>query len=90
MITPHAIEADIPLNLRTTLGVSPSGFWELQNRTPSWVFLREFANADTPDAEDVALGFALQTNEHRTVAFKTDLDLWALARIGGNLVAGDA
>ena len=90
MITPHQIAADTPLNLNTTMGVSPTAFLDVQNRTPSWVFLMEVATGDTPTAEDVALGYALQTNEHRTVGFKTDLHLWALARIGGYLVAGDA
>ena len=90
MITPHQIAADTPLNLTTTLGVSPTAFWDIQNRTPSWLFLREFATGDTPTSEDVALGYALQANEHRTVGFKTDLHLWAPARVGGYLVAGDA
>ena len=54
------------------------------------VVLMEVATGDTPTAEEVALGYALQANEHRTVGFKTDLHLWALARIGGYLVAGDA
>ena len=33
MITPHAIEADVPLHLNTTLGTSPTAFWDIQNRT---------------------------------------------------------
>ena len=41
-------------------------------------------------AAALAHRYALQANEHRTVGFKTDLHLWALARIGGYLVAGDA
>ena len=41
-------------------------------------------------ARPLAHRYALQANEHRTVGFKTDLHLWALARIGGYLVAGDA
>ena len=90
MVTPHRIAADTPLNLTTTLGVSPTAFWDIQNRTPSWLFLMEVAAGDTPTAKEVALGYALQANEHRTVGFKTDLHLWALARIGGYLVAGDA
>ena len=45
----------------------------------------EVATGDTPTAEEVALGYALQANEHGTVGFKTDLHLWALARIGGYL-----
>ena len=41
-------------------------------------------------AAALAHRYALQANEHRTVGFKTDLHLWALARIGGYLAAGDA
>ena len=77
--------ADTTLNLTTTLGTNPTAFWDIQNRTPSWLFLMEVATGDTPTAEEVALGYALQANEHRTVGFKTDLHLWALARIGGYL-----
>ena len=89
MITPHQIATDTPLNLTTMLGVSPTAFWDIQNRTPSWLFLREFATGDTPTADQVAQGYSLQAGEHRTVGFSHDLNLWALARVGGYLVAGD-
>ena len=101
MIVPHAIMADTPLNLTATLGVSPTGFWNVQNRTSSWIYLMDVTTGDTPTAEDVAVGYAVQSNEHRLVpsaygttpgnppASLTDFDLWALARIGGSLVAGD-
>ena len=58
--------ADTTLNLTTTLGTNPTAFWDIQNRTPSWLFLMEVATGDTPTAEEVALGYALQANEHRT------------------------
>ena len=92
MIVPHAIMADTPLNLTATLGVSPTGFWDVQNRTSSWIYLMDVTTGDTPTAADVAVGYALQSNEHRIVpagAALTGFYLCARARIGGSLVAGD-
>ena len=101
MIVPHAIMAEQPLNLTATLGVAASAYWDIQNRTPSWVYIMEVATGDTPTAEEVAAGYAVQSNEHYTLpsaypttagsppASLTGFDLWAMARVGGHLVAGD-
>ena len=98
MIVPHQITADVPLNLTTTLGVSI--FWNIQNRTSSWLYLMEVAAGTTPTAADVAQGYAVQTNEHYlapgatrdvmgVLQSQSGYDLWALARVSGSLVAGD-
>ena len=98
MIVPHQITADVPLNLTTTLGVSI--FWNIQNRTSSWLYLMEVVAGTTPTAAEVAQGYAVQTNEHylapgatpdvmRMPISRNGFDLWALARVSGSLVAGD-
>ena len=98
MIVPHQITADVPLNLTATLGVSP--FWNIQNRTSSWLYLMEVTAGTTPTAAEVAQGFAVQANEHYLAPGATldtmgelqsqsGYDLWALARVSGSLVAGD-
>ena len=96
------MDAGTPVNLTAALGVSATGWWDVQNRTPSWVFLADIATGDTPTVDEVAAGYAVQSNEHYIAPSAypsttgnppvslTDFDLWVVARRNGHLVAGDA